>query len=67
MTQAQFVDTLYRTLKRMGDPHDAEELEYNPILIREYNSLKHLTVRQFTDLCNAGNHIYNRSKNKNNN
>ena len=67
MTQAQFVDTMFRTLQRMGDTVSSDDLENDPEWIAEYNLMKHLTVKQFTDICNVGNHLYNRSKNKNNN
>lgn len=62
MTKAQFVDTMFRTLQRMGDPVSSDDLENDPEWIKEYNMMKHLTVKQFTDLCNIGNQFYNRSK-----
>lgn len=67
MTQAQFVSVMFQTLQRMGDPVSSDDLENDPEWVREYNMMKHFTVKQFADLCNVGNHLYNRSKNKNNN
>ena len=58
MTRDEFDKIMFRTLVAIGDP---TYLSNDPAWDKEYNKMKKLPAKAFSDLCGASAHMYNRS------